>query len=1137
MLFAGCVETQLEPCGDIWCPTSKTCVADGLCASVDQIDACRGIADGEPCTFSGIDGYCDRGVCVPRNCGDEVVDPDEACDDGNTMGGDGCSADCQKVEVCGDGVVDVGEGCDDGNANPADGCDACTPTTWHATAVVGSAATAAGLGNPNGVAVDRLGNIYIADTFNRRVRRVDATGAITTIAGSGQYGSGGDNGPATNAQLATPVGVAVDGLGNVYIADAEAHRVRRVDGNGVITTLAGTGISGIGGDGAAATGAQLFYPYGVAVDGLGNVYIADSSNHRIRRVSPTGIITTFAGTTFGFGGDSGAATSAQLGLPRGVAVDGLGNIFIADTYNHRIRRVDVAGVITTVAGGNSAGPAGDGGLATNAQLNSPWSVAVDGGGNIFIADHLNHRIRRVDNATRIITRVAGTTSGFGGDGGAATSAKLDHPSGVAIDSAGNIFIADTWNNRIRRRDSTGVITSVAGTGTPGDGGAATSALLAAPFGIAVDALGNIFIADTYDHRIRRVDPIGVITTVAGTGAAGSGGDNGAATSAQLTNPFGVAVDAPGNVYIADTSNNRIRRVDTAGVITTVAGTGATGGAGDNGPAIIAELHAPFGVAVDAVGNIFIADSLNHRIRRVAATTGVITTVAGIGTPGGGGDNGVATSAELNLPNGVAIDTLGNIYIADTANHRIRRVDAVTRVITTVAGNGTLGDGGDGGPATSAQLKSPYGVAVDGAGNIFIADKDNQRIRRVDAVTRNIATVAGMPSSGFGGDGGAATDAPLNSPHGVAVDALGNFFIADKDNESIRRVDGMGIITTVAGVVDPDGMGPLVQAHLADPRALVVASGLTLIAGGSSGTVQAVRTMAAWLEVVAGRYAQLAATDPLARFRASSFGTVSGVAYDAAAGVIYLTETTRHRIHAITIVNPTNRNTWTIAPLANAAGTEGFADGAAGTARFREPTGLYLDPIARQLYVADTGNHVVRAIDLTSNTVRTIAGTPATRGFFGDGGAATAALLYAPAALTQCGNGDLFVADTGNHRVRRVAAGTSTISTVLGDGVAASSGEGRPASTYPVNAPLGLACDAYGNVFATSTNTVRLLPADEAHVVDGSGAVQTIYGAPPRDQFPASVTRCLTGIAVVDATTVQVTDSCTGLLVELRRTAQ
>jgi sugar lactone lactonase YvrE len=513
-------------------------------------------------------------------------------------------------------------------------------------------------------------------------------------------------------------------------------------------------------------------------------------------------------------------------------------------------------------------------------------------------------------------------------------------------------------------------------------------------------------------------------------------------------------------------------------------------------------------------------------------TGIITAVAGTATSGFSGDGSAATSADLAVPRGVAFDALGNLYIADSENFRIRRVDT-TGIITTVAGTGTEGFSGDGGPATSAELGDPYAVAVDALGNLYIADPSNSRIRRVDAAGI-ITTVAGTETFGFSGDGSAATNAELDEPYGVAVDALGNFYIADSYNNYIRRVDASGIITTVAGSIDPEGMGPLAQADLADPRALAVVSGanLAFVAGGSTGTVQAIESTPSWLGVVAGRYRQASATGNLARFQDGAFGTVTGVAYDAGAGVVYLTESTANVIHAVTIVDPTNADTWTIAPLANTAGTAGFQDGAAATAMFRDPTGLTLDTTAHVLYVADTGNHVLRAIDLTTATVSTIAGTPATLGFAGDGGAATSALLYQPSAVTQCGS-DLFIADTGNDRVRRVAS-DGTISTVLGVGVAASSGEGEPASTFPVNAPLGLACDSAGNLYVTSTTTVRMVLAFPTGVVDGAGRVQTIYGLDPGTDFPQSATRCLTGLVVTGPTTVQVVDSCTGLLVQIDR---
>jgi PKD repeat protein len=333
-------------------------------------------------------------------------------------------------------------------------------------------------------------------------------------------------------------------------------------------------------------------------------------------VTGSNTITTIAGTgTPGFVGEGGQATSAQLNSPGGVAVDVQGNVYISEYNNNRIRKVS-GGIITTVAGTGTAGPLGDGGQATSAQLNNPSDVAVDAQGNLYIADTQNHKIRKVSGG--IITTVAGTgTAGPLGDGGQATSAQLNKPSDVAVDAQGNLYIADYNNNRIRKV-SGGIITTVAGTGTAGplgDGGQATSAQLNDPEGVAVDAQGDLYIADAGNHKIRKVSG-GVITTVAGTGTAGFFGDGGQATSAQLQFPDGVEADAQGNLYIADTSNSRVRKVS-GGVITTVAGTGVASFSGDGGPASAAALKFPYHVGLDAVGSVYIADTGNHRVRKIA----------------------------------------------------------------------------------------------------------------------------------------------------------------------------------------------------------------------------------------------------------------------------------------------------------------------------------------------------------------------------------------------------------------------------------------------------------------------------------------------------------------------------------------
>ncbi len=648
--------------------------------------------------------------------------------------------------------------------------------------------------SPDGVAVDGAGNLYIADTEGNHIRKVDpTTGTITTIAGTGEGGFSGDGGPATLAQLNYPSGVAVDGAGNLYLADQYNHRIRKVDSTGTITTIAGTGEGGFSWEDSPASQAKLYNPSGVAMDAAGNLYIADQFSHSIRKVdATTKTITTIAGTrVYGSGGDGGPATQAHLFSPHEVAVDGAGNVYIADTSNRRIRKVDATtGMIATIAGTGVDGFGGDGGPATLAQLSWPTGVAVDSAGNVYITDRNSHRIRKVDATTKTITTIGGTGElGFSGDGGPASQAHLYDPLGVAVDGAGNLYIADSTNSRIRKINATtGTIATIAGRTFSGDGGPASQAQLYHPLGVAVDGAGNLYIADFLNNRIRKVDSIGTITTIAGTGESGFSGDAGPATLAQLYHPLGVAVDGADNLYIADARNHRIRKVDSTGTITTIAGTGESGFSGDAGPATLAQLYGPSIVAVDGADNLYIADARNHRIRKVDST-GMIETIAGTGVRGFGGVGEPATQTRFDYPRGVAVDGAGNIYITDQYNHRIRKVDS-TGTITTIAGTGQRGFSGDEGPATQAQLSYPSGMALDGAGNIYIPDTVNHRIRKVDS-TGTITTIAGTGQRGFSGDEGPATQAQLNNPRGVAVDGAGNIYIADQHNHRIRKLTPVG----------------------------------------------------------------------------------------------------------------------------------------------------------------------------------------------------------------------------------------------------------------------------------------------------------------------------------------------------------
>ncbi|NDC40531.1 MAG: hypothetical protein EBZ77_03125, partial [Chitinophagia bacterium] len=746
-------------------------------------------------------------------------------------------------------------------------------TTYQGDSV---AAVSTGINYPQAVAVDTMGNVYIADYLNARVRKVDTSGIITTIAGNGVRSYSGDGGPATAAGL-DAYGVAVDRKGNIYICDRGDNRIRKINTSGIITTVAGTGGVFYSGNGGPATAATIWDPQGVAVDSIGNIYIADYGNNRVRKVDTFGIINTIAGGGFTSPGDGGAATAASLARPTDVAVDIYGNVYTTEYF--KVRKISPSGIITTAAGNGGSGFSGDGGPATAANVAYPYGLATDATGNLYMIDNGNRRIRKV-NTAGIITTVAGSGAlGGTGDGGAATLAKFNALTGIACDRLGNVYVTDEGTNTVRKVltgntsvaaitgttsvtvgsttpladatpggtwsssatgvatvSSTGVVTGVsAGTaiityvlstcsvaydtalvtvsagvlpcngintiagwfsaGYAGDSGAATAASLNRPYGIVQDAAGNIYFSEEGNNIIRKVDASGTISTFAGTGSYGFSGDGGPASAATFNYPYGLARDAAGNLYIADNVNNKIRKITAGGIISTFAGTGTSGSSGDGGAATAATLNRPKGVATDASGNVYILDQSN-KVRKVN-TSGIISTFAGNGTAGFAGDGGAATAARLNGPAGIAFDAAGNAYIADLSNNRIRKVTPAGN-ISTIAGNSGAGFGGDGGPATAAQLNGPTAVATDRSDNLYIADAGNYRIRVIDRFG-NISTQAGTGTSGFSGDGGVASSAQMTTPYGLTTDTLGTIYFTDYTNHRVRKiVPGLPLVPQITG---------------------------------------------------------------------------------------------------------------------------------------------------------------------------------------------------------------------------------------------------------------------------------------------------------------------------------------------------
>lgn len=630
------------------------------------------------------------------------------------------------------------------------------------------------------IGFDGAGRLYAASTY--RLLMVSPEGVLNTAVGdASQTGSPLMVSPAIEIGR-NNTGFCFDANGNLFTT--EQARIRKISPTGLVTTVAGTGARASSGDGGPATVAEVYFPSGIVCGKNGDLYFFDFRS--IRKISANGVITTVARWTGGgYGGDGGSALVGNFfGPPQSMAVDQQGNIFVADSYNRRIRKIDAnSGLLSTVAGNGSVGFSGDDGAATNAAINIPLSVAVDNVGNLYISDSQNHRIRRV-SANGIITTIAGTgEKGFAGDGGPASAAILDLPAYLAISAAGELHFTDSEGRRIRKISTSGIVTTVMGGNLPyfgADGVGASNAVLGSASQPAIDRDGNLFVIDGYN--VRKISAGGRISTVAGNGFMKFGlddgsGDGAAATSVALA-PRALAVDASGNLYIA--SQHRVRRVNPAGIISTFAGSSFPGFSGDGGPAANAALELPLALTFDPFGNLFIGSS--GAIRKVNPA-GIISTVAGNGVAGFSGDGGMATLARLTYPEGMAIDAQGNLFFAD-ASSRIRKI-GTDGIINTIA------DNDDGSPMPPNLLGVISGsVALDRDGFLYFTDSLNHRLKRISPAGA-ISIVAGSGESGFGGDGGAPATARLSQPRGVAIATNGDMYLADGLNARIRKISTRG----------------------------------------------------------------------------------------------------------------------------------------------------------------------------------------------------------------------------------------------------------------------------------------------------------------------------------------------------------
>jgi len=653
--------------------------------------------------------------------------------------------------------------------------------------------------------------------------------------------------------------------------------------------------------------ARFYWPAGIAIDAAGNLYVADTMYNRIRKITPRREVSTLAGGEPGFADGQGSA--ARFHHPSDIAIDAAGNLYVADRGNARIRKVTPNGEVSTLAGSGKLGVVNGRGSA--ARFRTPTGITIDAAGNLYVTDGDAHRIRRITPKGKVSTLAGGSRQGFAdGKGGAA---RFDTPAGIMIDAAGNLYVTDWGNHRIRKVTPEGEVSTLAGGRKGFADGQGRSAQFDAPSGIAIDAAGNLYVADSYNNRIRKVTPRGEVSTLVGSEETGF--SNGQGPNARFDKPFGIAIDSADNLYVTDRWNNRIRKMTfvaremdaenlgvaqndgQTAIVSTVAG-----GAGNNrwnrnwgwndGQGRAARFKVPTGITIDATGNLYVADAANHLIRKVTPK-GEVSTLAGNYAATGsfacdsrihpGFADGQGRIAQFHYPTSITIDAAGNLYVTDAANHRIRKVTPEGEVSTLTGGKRGFADG----RGSVAQFNYPAGIAIDAEGNLYVTDRGNSRIRKVTP-EGEVSTLAGGEQGFADGQGSVAR---FHHPEGIAIDAAGNLYVADHRNHRIRKVTPEGEVSTLAGDIE----------GFADEQ---------------------------------GRFAG-----------------PSGIAVDAT-GNLYVTDMGNHRICKIT---PKGE----ISTLAG-NGELGFADGEGSAAQFRMPSGIAIDA-AGNLYVVDTWNHSIRKI--------------------------------------------------------------------------------------------------------------------------------------------------------------------------------
>jgi sugar lactone lactonase YvrE len=1168
-------------------------------------------------------------------------------------------------------------------------------TTFAGSGSYGSndgAASAATFGNPTALTFDRAGNMFVVDRGNNKIRKITPNGTVSTFAGNGSYGNA--NGAGTASSFYYPSAIVADTSGNLYVTDAGNNLIRKITPAGVVSAFAG-GVQG-----------SFNNPSGLTIDGSGNLYVTDWGNNVIKKITPSGVTSVFAGNGTATSVD-GQGTAASFTAPAGITIDTLGNLYITEGSG-KIRTITSSGVVTTIAGGNSTSSVD--GIGSGAGFSSPWGIAVDASGHLYVADQSSGKIRKIDitgfsispalpegltldvsgiiagtptvvtSATdytirainiaglstadvKIATPVSalpptitsisplavgyGKTVSINGSNflgvtsvkigatsvpfrvlspsaisvvcsvqtsgsisvtnpyGSATSAGFTITPPPAISyPTGNVYTVGTAISNLTPANNGSAIpntiygqtTTFAGNGNFGNvNGTGTAASIAVAQGVAVDAANNVYVSDFY-NQIRKITPAGVVTTFAGSGVQGRA--DGTGTTASFNSPQGIAVDVSGNVYVVDRGNHLIRKITTAGIVTTFAGSGSD--AFSNGQGTAASFSSPISIAIDANGNLFVADQGNNAIRKITPE-GLVTTFAGSKTSGS--VNGAGTAATFNGPAGLTFDAAGNLYVADQYNNEIRKITPAG-LVTTFAGSITSGKSD--GLGTAASFNYPGGICADGYGNLYVTDNNNNLIRTISP-DGTVTTLAGNGvASLVNGTGSAAS---FNSPAAVAVDNNGNLYVADRLNEVVRKVittgyhiatalpdglsfdSGTGVISgtpntsltkaTQYKVYGYNNIGnstaafditikiPAVPPTITSftPLAAGVNNTLTITGknftdatavqiGGVNASFKVVSTTTIVAQVGAGvtgsdiKITNAYGTNTIAGFSliqppaiaytgpqtyktgtaivplnvTSSGGNIPNAIYGKTITIAGGPNSLLNLYHVISVVADAAGNVYAVLPTSNAilkitpagvittfAGSEsaGFINGTGTAALFSSPKSLTIDADGN-LYVLDLNNYAIRKIT-PLGVVSTYC--TYTNGYIDQNS------FMASAAITIDKFGNLYVVDSFRQKISKITS-AGVITTLAGNGTAGA--KDGPVAEASFNSPQGIAVDDFGNIYVADQGNqkIRKITADGLVVtLAGSGTAGNTNGTGAAASFnsPSALTVDVSGnVYVADA---------------------